>query len=525
MLAVAVPLAQVAYAQWRKNAIVKRLDSADLLQRQWALNAVVREAGTDSRLFIHVVGRLPGLPGDAAIQTANALDRAGRGEDERMHEGLVRSAADADNADFDGIFAWLAARQSSHVEQMVNSGLKRYAIADAARRDELFALIDGAGYWSTPQVPFDIWLGHLLQQVETPDLLVRLNLLRQLAEIPAQQADFVPQSLAQVLSRLGDDPEPAVRFRTAYLLANLLPLAPEYLDGLHRLADDSDARVSGLAQRLVEAWSAYKQPRERPADTSSPAAGLTQLLPIPPDADEAYWKQLLQQLEATPTGSMDLPDFDPSVPYRLRPEMIRVALAPRPDLLRDLFTQPDAALRDWASVVAVMRFDTATLEALIRELVQDYDPEARISASVLAGLSGVHTDWLNRLRQRDSRFAVQRMAQVGLWMQQGDPVAMAKITSLLGRSGLPQSTLWLALLQGGSTEKVFEDLFGADGLSNKELAELLGRQRWGRVLERYLPPTAPPLDWWADRSTFAEQLEAMRAWWAVHRYAKRPAAR
>ena len=260
--------------------------------------------------------------------------------------------------------------------------------------------------------------------------------------------------------------------------------------------------------------------------------GSEALPPIDSDPDaltEHQWKAVLAALEGAEPGSVDLSVPD-AMPHVVRPAALRAARDPDPAWLLDTLRLDDRpAARDVAVVTAAEVLPPEGLDLLIETLLKDPDPEGRMSAAMLVGLTGRQIELLEKWRQREQRQAVRLMMGVGLWMTGREPGLGEQLASMLGRAGLPETTLMLAMLNGPASAGVGADdgpgtarlaavLDRLNAMPEDQRLDLLGTRRWWRVLAPHLPDDAPRLSLWADGTLARDQLADLRVWSWLHRY-------
>jgi hypothetical protein len=213
--------------------------------------------------------------------------------------------------------------------------------------------------------------------------------------------------------------------------------------------------------------------------------------------------------------------------------------------IRALLLSPEAPLRDVGCVLAVRELEADQLDALVAELLGDLNDRAKMSGAVLSGMTGLHTDLLARRAESADDWAVGRVLGLGLWMQDGGGDFVDQTAGWFMRDDLPHSTLLLALLHGEATRwRALDYLLNPRGESPTDLPALLDDYGWWRVLEAYLPasaphwqpgtpgstpgsapgsapgsPTAPPHGSAPGSAPGAKQLQLdmLRDWYLVHR--------
>lgn len=172
-------------------------------------------------------------------------------------------------------------------------------------------------------------------------------------------------------------------------------------------------------------------------------------------------------------------------------------------------------MRDLACIVAAQRFTAEQNDTLIRQLLRDYNDDAKISGAILAGLTGLQRELLAERTELEDMWPVQQMMKLGRWMQGELPEWDGVAATLMSRDDLPQTTVLLALLHRDRAAAL-DYLLNPRGEPPVDLLELLDFYRWNRVL-RYFIPDAPPLWHWADPHLKQFQIDVLRNWWLVRR--------
>jgi len=220
---------------------------------------------------------------------------------------------------------------------------------------------------------------------------------------------------------------------------------------------------------------------------------------------------------------------------QVRLAILRATAEPKPDDFLPLLASDEATVRDQACIIAAQRLSKDQVAGLVRRLLKPldlkgdpfqpvfrYQDGAKYSAAILAGLTGVESNLLERMASDFAdRTGVIEIVQLGLWMQ-GQPIAKVpdmrtKARQLLMRTDLPASTVLLALLHQRDP-LALEHLLTPRGDQNPKLLTLLDEQRWWHVLEHFLPKDAPRLWVWADNDLARFQLDLLRNWHVLHRH-------
>ncbi|MEM8738550.1 MAG: hypothetical protein AAGG38_08750 [Planctomycetota bacterium] len=482
--ALTVPAAMVALDHRERSATISQLGSPDPGVQERALNRLIRRAPRDPGLVDAAIQRLPSLPARAVLPTLRALDEAGSAQtpplQHALESTLPRLRPDsllAVRPYLQDHRAWLAAARrllaDPDLTPAQQQALLDHLAADATTRD----------------LP-DVVMGRVTRDRHAALPGLRRRAARLLATAPLPPPDS-PSYLAwsRALDELLTDPAPSVRVAALSAAAGLVPADPPRLSALKDARQDPDPAVARWAEELFAMAVADSSASARPA-----------LILDPP-----------------PIG------FDPTLGHALRPTLIRTADHPSPDwILATLRLNHRPAARDRAALAAAERFDPPTLDGLIDTLLTGHDPDGRISAAVLVGLTGQQIPLLEHAARREHLARVRTMMQAGLWMQYRWPAGDRHVPALIHRPGLPVPTLLLALLHRGEVALVLEHLLtpspqAAEPGALPAAADLLIGRRWAEVLWAYLPSDAPAFPPTLDPAAIAERLATLRAWTAVHR--------
>lgn len=225
---------------------------------------------------------------------------------------------------------------------------------------------------------------------------------------------------------------------------------------------------------------------------------------------------LLAFLENCRVGAIELPELEP-LSSMLRMAAVRKLESPEPEILRPALSSPHATVRDLACIVAAERFNGDALEWLIASLLTDLNDDAKMSGSILAGLTGLQMDLLRERAEEEDIWVVRKIMQLGLWMQDDASNIIGEVRGLLTRADLPQSTVLLAMLHRRHPAGL-DDLLAPHGEPPADLRRLLVHYRWWQVLDHFLPYGAPPIWLWADASLQRFQIDVLRAWHLLHRH-------
>ncbi len=544
-------------------------------QREKALHYISRKATTDTALAREVVSRFTQLSPDALLQTYTVLNRTGRARGAGAPDMLIQNLPRFSHPGFVEAFALLEAADRGRDLDLLAQAAKRVATANLAQARELFVLLDRQGAWTTPPLPPKVYLDWIERNSHAAQPALRTQAARLLASLSdsALASAQTSHQVANLLDALSTDPQPQVRQAALHAAATLHDQSPRFTAVAMQLEQDAEPTVRYIASDVVDvihhrtaprptvprltlqpqelapdnritAWRDILQTPVTPATrqwwmqfANQPMAANNLNTPLQyaaafrsatlnPDLleqarldtlDAMHWRLLLAQFEGVPHGSTAL-QLPPNTPHLLRPAAVRAAQRPSPAWLTGLLQKDDAhALQANACLAATQRFDDATLDQFIDDLTHNPDADARISAALIAGLSGRRTDHLRKLLDEERRPVVRQFLLLGLWMQGQRPKLDPNIAGWLGRDGLPEPLVMLALLHRGQQSTVLDWLLNPQRSSPADRAALLGGQRFADVLTHHLPPTAPKLDVWADGELFARQIALLSAWQAVHR--------
>lgn len=556
--AVVVPAAVLGTQALERHRQLDRLGHADPTIRERALNELIRRAPREIRYRDGALARFPRLPADAVMPVVRAFEAAGLSINPALGDALDAELDRLTHDDFVAASRFLADSPKNSVERSIDEAIARLTVQSTtpAQKQELVALLDGHFMWRSPPVPLPIYVEWIARGLDAAEPTLRADAARQLGDLPIDQPAVPAALVAEPLRKLLSDTQPTVRLAALNATAGYVSRQPEFLDEIARLQRDTDPAVAGWATRLIDvAHGRNARPqavdqtprgtdrlapwrgvlaaadteatrrrwrqllREMPAETSwQPVrcAVLFRLGAAPPGPYQspADWENLLAGLEGGQPGSAAL-RFSTDMPHLVRPAAVRAVHDVDPAWLAATFRLNDRpAARDRACLVAVQRFDDDTLRTLIRELLADHDPDARVSGAVLAGMTGLESSRLDEALKHEADPAAIRLMLIAQRMQQPDRPALApSVPRLLGREGLPDSTLMLMFLHDGQRRVVLDYL-----LQSPDAAELLRARRWADVLHAYLPGDAPRLNVWADDEWLAQQLEDLRAWHALRRH-------
>lgn len=398
------------------------------------------------------------------------------------------------------------------------------------------------GRWSAKQVPLPVylrWLGLLAQET---DAEARLLAADRLADLHAQAHE---PAINPLLANLLADDDDRVRYAGLLASAELAGAAGESdnraaLETLVAKATDDDndelARDAWLLLGQLDPVYGFQADWRAASPRVAPAILFAALRTNPQDATPAL--EALADAKAAPGTRMiaahmlkqqGYEPFDADWSALIQRDAGGSAVLDEPtvDMLQPLFSHEDSRVRDAACVVAAQHFREAQNEALIRELLIDFNDEARLSGAMLAGLTGLQPshqpssgpaieDLLLERSQNEARRPVRQMMRLGLWMQGRLTELADDAPLLLAREDLPTSTVLLALLHRKRNEAL-DYLLTPRREESYPLREWLCEYQWSRVLARCLPVQAPrvELDAPADLQQF--QIDVLRNWWLIKR--------
>lgn len=516
--AIVVPLAVVGVSVARRNIQLDRMASPDLVLREHALNAFIRQAPHDPRWVAGLAQRLEGFPDDAIVPAVNAMRAAGVGDDIGFHDELARTFPGLSDDVFLAVTPlFLEAQPAGRLAVIAESMTRLRSAPDEPARARWVALLDSMHAWNSPAVPIDLYVDWLAQGVDAELPALREHTARRLGDLPINQPGIDATLVAAPLRTLLADGDPQVRTAALRATAGYLPRHAAFLADIQRAASDTDPQVRSTAERLRRVWS--QSQLDAASRKPQPFADST------PSRNTNTWHTKLIELDALAPASIEI-TFDDAMPHHVRVAAVRVGQNADPHWLLDTLRINDrSALRDVALLTLAQRFTAEQLGPFVVELLQDYDPEARLSGAVLSGLTGLGAQSLETASRRERSAVLRRGMLIGLWMQGRRPELNGQVPSLLGSGVVPDSTLLLAMLHGGEQRAALDHLLALGADQSGDTAEVLRRttallrsERWSRVLSAYLPPTAPKLPLDAGDPVFAGQLADLRAWHALFRF-------
>ncbi len=304
------------------------------------------------------------------------------------------------------------------------------------------------------------------------------------------------------------------------------PSSPSSLSSTDRPTDIPTSHPLPLAPALLPLINAYRLAPSSLAGVEPLILAATYRTGVPPRAMNRAPKELrrLEALAAIEGGWQGYPIVRDS------PEMLRLAAVagaphPHPQDLYPLFSSDNSAMRDLACFVAARRFDSQQNAILAHRGLIAFNDDAKMTGAMLAGLAGVERTFLAKRTAVEDQAPVRAIMQLGLWMQGqpvpgagNEPIPMAQwVPGLLIRPDVPRTTVLLALLQMHQRAGLDYILAPQTTLPKIDLLQLLGDQRWWRIVRRYLPAEAPPFWPWADPEIQAFQIDVLRDWYVLNR--------
>ncbi len=524
---IVVPLAAVGTSVARRHLTLNRLASPDPVLRERALNVLIREAAHDPRWLDGVVQRLELMPGDAILPLVNAVELAQVQDTQAFHAALADQYPRLTDAVFLSVTSGVDPTDEAQTRAVIAEAIVRLrAAVDAAGREPWIALLDRCRAWKTPPVPLEVYADWLARGVEAELPALRVHTAHRLGDLPIHQPDMDGRLVADPLRRLLSDPDAAVRAAALQAIAGYALRHPDYLNDIEQATADPDPGINAWAKRLMRIAT-----QDRASIHPMPA-GHAVTPPLPLDATRD-WLALLLYLDAQPSASVDI-TLDDTMPHHVRIAATRAAREAQPQWLLDTMRVNDrSALRDVAALTLAWRFMPDELEPFILDLLQDHDPQARLSGAVLSGLTGRAADAVEAALPRERKEAAKIVMQAALWMQGQRPELDGQIEAILGHGyDSPDSTLLLAMLHAGERRAVldrvlsFGNSYSMSPTASDTPADVpivfsrgpLRTERWSRVLNHYLPPTAPRLPLDGDDEAFAERLADLKAWHTLHRF-------
>jgi hypothetical protein len=266
-----------------------------------------------------------------------------------------------------------------------------------------------------------------------------------------------------------------------------------------------------LLARLYRLWA--HQPDPARALAAAPANSLRTLAAIEGLPPDRYFVPIPQH-----------------APAALQLAALEVTVNPEPAQLALLMQSGEAAVRDRSCVLAAERLTRDQCDRLVAAMLLSRNDNARRSAAILVGLTGVQLDLLARVAQADldllrddpERWPTAQVLELGLWMQGRMAPAPKQqwdqqIETLAQRPDLPRSTFLLGMLYK-DRRAALDLLLTPRGEAHPDLIRWLDQWRWRRVLYHFLPADAPPFWVWADPDLERFQIEVLRDWYLLHRY-------
>ena len=452
--------------------------------------------------------------------------------------------------------------------------IERLPRLDDRRFTAVSAALDHAGVWSRRYVPDTVWLRSLSDLAASEAPAGRIAAAQSLVKLPHLADDPRVHELLQQLA--GDESEDVRVNALSPIgrLAAAAEDATPYATWLLERTGDANEAVAMHAW-IVLGWlnpSADVLPRdavlERVGEAPPPVVAAAQAWAVAKLAPDAAERKLLPWLVGE-DESLRL-----AAQYAVQRETLAeewgvdapaIALPDGEDReermqrLQRLLSNAIPEAREVAAVVAIERLDEADLLELSRQLLVGFDDDGQLGGALLAGLADLRPTGIRRggrngddddadptplaeLRaMSDEQLATlghqrvdlvmlhyrgandwvdKQLYGLALWMRgetppdfEGAPSDYPDfVRNLLIRKDVPRSTVLLALMDTGHEHVAFDWLLNPMGQPPLPLDRMLNEYRWHRVLERYLPASAPPI--WRQAHPLIRnlQLEVLRDW-------------
>jgi hypothetical protein len=462
----------------------------------------------------HLLAELPDLSGEARLRAV--LEKLIADDDADVRFNTLFVAAEL----------WAAGAQGVELEQLIASRTQDDEPAIARHAWLLLGLIDPLhGFVADWQdAPPDVAEAILWAAVRTN-----------------------PRAIAPAAAALRDE-HAALRVRAAGAYALSLSTDPAAQAAL-RTAIPDDLPSIGEEQMLVT-WRAILGSQTTDPLPASPTALPEALQPLrfalayqtadlpdeePDPAAQTDWLHYLAALEgrdATANATASAPPLSEFTPPLHRLAYVAAGLSDDPNDLNPVFRSEVSTLRDLACLVAFERFDAATLESVVVNLLTDYNDAMKMSGGILAGLTGLQSELLAKRHEFEDQPDVRAVFRLGLWMQGRDELLDADGAMLLiDREALGiGSTVLLAMLHVGRfgnqpavARTALDYLLNPRGEPEVDLRQLFDQLRWWRVLAFYLPELfdeqPPPRFWlWGDPMLQRFQIDVLRDWYLLQRH-------
>lgn len=559
---------------WHRHGMIRKLVDSDLAQRERALNYVIRHARLDDAVRIGAIDRLGVSDDTNFLHIVNALDRAGVWERPTIavepwlrwlnilcHDPNIAARVNAayligelpqwvDNVQLPEMLGRLLTDPDKEVRYraLVTAGQLSGIATDRKKYETLIVRATGD---DDSEVARHAW--------------IMLGLLKPTSGVVANWRDQEPEVAQAVLWAATytnqDQPQSAIEaikdtdVAFAIRAVGVYCLSLSDSDMAHQTLVElikSHVQSTSTENRLL-AWRSvlalsqssgtdgheretlaeelasvdprrYKEPIADPVVLSLlyrdllPNDWLLESNSLGDDSQQPWQPlALLAVLEGLQKNQHTI-TVDPNAPAMLRLAATAVMRQPDPSYLQDLFASEVSAIRDLACLVAMDRFSPKQLSTLIQSLLADFNDNAKCAGAILAGWSGLEGKLLLKKERDEDIWSVQQIMRLGLWMQGSRPEMTQRVSGLLTRDDLPRTTVLLAILHHDHAQ-AFEYLFNPEGPPPLDLIDLLDRFRWWRVLDTFLPDSAPPFWIWADRELQQLQIDVLRDWYILNRFA------
>lgn len=560
-----VPLAYLVLPHVDRHLRVRQLASADPGARDAALGYVLSRAGQDPRIAIAAIGQLPRIDDHMFAQTVAVLDTAAVWDRTLVPDNQwlrwIELLSLHEQAEARISAAQIAAETADLAHSCRIVELLKRLITDlaadvrfntlaastelagtGANRTAFTAIIAQAVQDPEPTIARHAWivLGLLGSATEHGDLATALpTVIEPMLWAAIKSQPELPQPVIDTLN--DSDAVPAVRAAAAYALH--LASRPEAIEALLNVVDiapqlvpESDLLVTWRAILSLPKPDPQRKPLSQLEEILAPYANIPAFRsPLDPIALAAIYRfgianinprdnflsalARLATVEGQPGPEMVWP-IASTTPNLLAVMTTAITRNPIPDTLYGALTSPTPTLRDLACMVSADRLSAEQVDKLVRELLTDFNDNAKISGAILSGLTGAQVPLLIKKEEAEDIWSVRQLMRLGLWMQGLLPELKQTVPGLLTRDDLPVTTVLLGMLHHNNLSRgqALDYLLNPRGEPSLDLVDLFDQQRWWYVLRRYLPPDAPPFWVWADPDLEKFQIEVLRNWALLNRY-------
>lgn len=388
-------------------------------------------------------------------------------------------------------------------------------VADETNFIQIASALQRSGHWSAKAIPLDPWLRWvaILATDATPTSRI------QAAQLLANLEDH--PKVRSILKPLLNDADAEVRYNALIAAAEL-----RIADLVTPRTTDDDPWIAREAWLFVGLLDIDLEPDDAapPLVAEAMQWALTGKLPQSQTIDMSS----LELIESLPVGEHDV-EITGDMTDTFIIAATAVTTQPNAEALYGTFDSPYPFIRDRAAITAAKRFDEQTNRALIRRGLDDFDDNAKRTAAILAGLTGLEGDYLAKKERDEDVWAVRQVHRLGLWMMGREPAMDRSVEGLLTRDDLPATTILLAMLKADRraalniilSPRTDEPTFSGETLGveadDESLLRLLVHYRWWPVLAHFLPDAAPRVTLWATPDVRQLELDILRDWWLVNR--------